>query len=106
MKTPPPDLQELVVIAGGYAKIAPEMWTAFDRAMDAYQEARREVKFDDKADLALAILAGARGPEQAWPYKRCGVCGREARFGYHVNGELKWFCAAHRLAKCWADARR
>jgi hypothetical protein len=106
MKISPPDLQELVEAAGGYDKITSEQWAAFDRAMNVYQQARREVSADDKADPALDILAIAGAPEQAWPYERCVDCRAEAHFGYRKNGALRWFCAEHRLAKCWADARR
>jgi hypothetical protein len=38
----PPDLQELVAAAGGYDKITPGMWAAFDRAMADWQLRRRE----------------------------------------------------------------
>jgi hypothetical protein len=50
MKNNPPDLQELVAAAGGYDKITPDMWAAFDRAVDAYQQARREGLANDEAD--------------------------------------------------------
>jgi hypothetical protein len=40
--SPPLDLQELVDAAGGHEKITPDMWGAFDRAMEAYQQARRD----------------------------------------------------------------
>jgi hypothetical protein len=102
----PPGLQELVGAVGGYDKITAEQWTTFDRAMAEYPRERRELKFDDKADLALAILAISWRPEQAWPYRRCLDCGHEARFGYRVDGELRWWCGEHRLAKNYADARR
>jgi hypothetical protein len=53
----------------------------------------------------LPKLAGA--PEQAWPYERCVDCGAEALFGYrNSDGAMQWFCAEHRRACCWADARR
>jgi hypothetical protein len=108
MKIPPPDLQELVELVGGYDKITVEQWTAFDHAMAEYQCKRREVKFDDDADPALAILAVAGQPERAWPYKRCLDCGREARFAYRdvTDGLTWWCCANHRRTQCWADARR
>jgi hypothetical protein len=44
----PPDLQiELVAMAGGYDKITPAQWAAFDRAMADYQRTRREAMETD-----------------------------------------------------------
>jgi hypothetical protein len=37
----PPDLQKLVAQYGGYNRITPEAWQAWDQANAAYQEARR-----------------------------------------------------------------
>jgi hypothetical protein len=108
MKTnSPPDLQELVAAVGGYDKIIPEMWAAFDRAMDAYQQARREELANDKTDSARDVFAALGPLEQVWPYERCVDCGAEAHFGYRDgDGAMQWTCAKHRLAKYWADARR
>jgi hypothetical protein len=39
---PPPDLGELIKRFGSYAAITPAVWADFDRAMAAYQAARRE----------------------------------------------------------------
>jgi hypothetical protein len=38
----PPDLQALVAAAGGYEKISPEMWAAFDRGMAEWRAQRSE----------------------------------------------------------------
>jgi hypothetical protein len=40
--------------------------------------------------------------------KRCETCAATdvELFGYHTGGLWRWFCAAHRLAVFWADARR
>jgi hypothetical protein len=33
-------------------------------------------------------------------------CGKPVKFGYrNKSGDLDWFCADHRLAEWWADAR-
>jgi hypothetical protein len=108
MKISPPDLQELVEAAGGYDKITRDMWAVFDRAMTDYQRERREAKPDDKAELAPLDISVAAGPiEQVWPYQACDQCRAEAHFGYRgSDGALRWFCAKHRAAECWADARR
>ena len=47
------------------------------------------------------------GPiEHEWPYARCETCSAETRFGYrNSDGTMRWFCAAHRLAQNWSDAR-
>jgi hypothetical protein len=37
----PPDLQELVTRYGGYDKIPPDAWAAYDLAMEKWQSARR-----------------------------------------------------------------
>jgi hypothetical protein len=42
VKNNPPDLQKLVAAAGGYDRITAQMWTEFDRATNAYQQARRD----------------------------------------------------------------
>jgi hypothetical protein len=42
VKNNPPDLQKLIATAGGYDRITAQMWAEFDRAMDAYQQARRD----------------------------------------------------------------
>jgi hypothetical protein len=110
MNSSPPDLQALVAAAGGYEKISPETWAAFDHAMAGWRAERREIlrrealtKHDD-GDPALDVVASA-GP-QRWPYQGCDQCGAEARFGYRSNGDLRWVCAKHRVGQCWADARR
>jgi hypothetical protein len=37
---------------------------------------------------------------------RCPQCGRPGEFGYRcIDGAMRWFCADHRLAQLWADAR-
>jgi hypothetical protein len=38
----PPDLQALVAAHGGYDKITPEAWAAYDAAMAEWQEQRRD----------------------------------------------------------------
>jgi hypothetical protein len=98
MKTSPPDLQELVAAVGGYDKITPEMRAAFDAAIDAYQQMRRNELANDKAARDGPAAIGA--PEQAWPFMRCVVCRAEPQFGYRRDGVLRWFCASHRLARC------
>jgi hypothetical protein len=40
------------------------------------------------------------------PAPRCSQCGASGEFGYRdVYGAIRWFCARHRLAQFWADAR-
>ena len=40
------------------------------------------------------------------PALRCPQCGSAGEFGYRdVYGAMRWFCARHRLAQFWADAR-
>jgi len=41
-KDPAPDLQELVAHFGGYDKITPEAWAAYDRATAEWQQRRRK----------------------------------------------------------------
>ena len=93
----------------GYPLITPAMWKAFDEAMAAYQTARR-------MGLTPASMGKAIEPpppttfgpiEHEWPYARCETCSAETRFGYrNSDGTMRWFCAAHRLAQNWSDARR
>jgi hypothetical protein len=106
----PPNLQALVAAAGGYEKISPDMWATFDRGMAEWRAQRSETlrKEATRGDgnTALEVVVGAGPIEQRWPYQTCDHCGAEAHFGYRGNGELRWFCTKHRLAQCWADARR
>jgi hypothetical protein len=40
------------------------------------------------------------------PQLTCARCGQPGIFGYrNQDGELAWYCAEHRLAQYWADAR-
>ena len=40
------------------------------------------------------------------PVPRCPTCGRDGEFGYrNAQGELIFYCAAHRLGKFYSDAR-
>jgi len=51
----------------------------------------------------------ASEPENSGDYEfGCCKCGDSARFGYHdkASGELRWYCAKHRLAQSWADATK
>jgi hypothetical protein len=97
-----PDLQMLVRQCGGYHRITPELWRAWDRANAEYQERRRRIH--PPADEVLEQLPK---PEPT-PFEACATCGQEAHFGYRdtTTRELVRFCATHRLAKWWADARR
>jgi hypothetical protein len=97
-----PDLQALVAQCGGYNKITPELWAAWDRANEEYQERRRRMR-----PPVDEFIAQSPKP-QPTPYEFCATCNQEAHFGYRdaETGELVWFCGKHRLAQWWADARR
>jgi hypothetical protein len=48
--------------------------------------------------------AGDREAEE--PAPRCPRCSAAGEFGYRdIYGAMRWFCAGHRLAQFWADAR-
>jgi hypothetical protein len=105
----PPNLQALVAAAGGYEKITAAMWTEFDHALAEWRAQRSEtLRREARGDgNTVPEAAPGAGPiEQRWPYQACDHCGAEARFGYRDNSGLRWFCTNHRLARCWADARR
>ena len=97
-----PDLQALIQQCGGYDKITPKLWAAWDRANAEWQERRRRIR--PPADEFLEQLPK---PEPT-TFEACATCGQEAYFAYRdaESGELVWFCAKHRPAKWWADARR
>ena len=92
-----PDLQQLVRLRGGYPGITPEDWREFDRLTAAWHARRRDI---------AAPRPDATAPSV--PFKICARCSQQARFGYRnpATGTLSWFCADHRLAQWWADARR
>jgi hypothetical protein len=92
----------------GYPLITPEIWKAFDAEMATYQAARRAGLASAPPSNATDSAPPVFGPiEHKWPYVRCAKCSAEARFGYRdSDGTMRWFCAAHRLAQNWSDARR
>jgi len=88
---------------GGYQHITAEEWAAWDRANAEWQPRRRR-RVVSSADESIAQL-----PEPPpTPFEACATCGQEAHFGYldKESRQLAWFCARHRLATWWADARR
>jgi hypothetical protein len=94
---------------GGYRYITLAIWKAFDEAMAAHQQTRRTGETPGPAsNTAEDATPPTFGPlDYQWPHAQCESCSAEARFGYRNNdGTMRWFCAAHRLAKNWADARR
>ena len=65
--------------------------------------------------LYQIIVDNDLGPEEAPEPEdsrddefNCRTCGGSAHFGYRdkATGEMCWYCAEHRLAQGWADARR
>jgi hypothetical protein len=51
-------------------------------------------------------MTAASDRETEGPAPRCFQCGAAGEFGYRdVYGAMRWFCAKHRLAQFWADAR-
>jgi hypothetical protein len=51
-------------------------------------------------------MTAASDREAEEPAPRCPQCGAAGEFGYRdVYGAMRWFCARHRLAQFWADAR-
>jgi hypothetical protein len=93
---------QLIEQCGGYGRISAELWAAWDRANDEYQQQLRRY-----LDQALEYLAQLPKPAPS-PFGACATCGQEAHFGYRdkESGQLVWFCARHRLATWWTDARR
>ncbi len=53
--------------------------------------------------MAKLLTGAADGKGNA-----CPQCGRLGTFGYRNNkdGSFTWYCAEHRVAQLWADARR
>jgi hypothetical protein len=92
-----PRLQQLVRLRGGYPGITPEDWRVFDRLTADWHVRRRDI---------AALRPDATAPSV--PFEICASCSQQARFGYRnpATGTLSWFCADHRLAQWWADARR
>jgi len=97
-----PDLQMLIRQCGGYHRITPELWRAWDRANAEYQERCRRIRPPEDE-----FLEQLPKPEPT-TFEACATCGQEAYFAYRDadSGELVWFCGKHRLAQWWADARR
>ena len=91
----------------GYPRITPDIWRAFDEAISEFHK-RPSRRTCTGGAYPANPMPPTFGPiEHHWPYVRCEECSAEARFGYRSStGDMHWFCAAHRLAKNWADARR
>jgi len=109
---PIPSLQDLVDQYDGFHLI-PEIalanyrvqlaaWSALHRSKIG---AVQETMISDEDPLANLMPLRDQPPSRPI---LCISCDREARFGYKsVDGSsIDWFCAQHRLAKYWADARR
>jgi hypothetical protein len=94
--------QDLMRRCGAYSLVTAEEWREWDRLNAEWQDRRRRIR--QPADEFLKQLPK---PEPS-PFETCATCGREAQFGYRdaASGELEWFCAEHRRAQWWADARR
>jgi uncharacterized protein (DUF3820 family) len=92
---PPPDLQVLVAKHGGYHCIPQQAWDEYDKAMIDWQTRRRARFCPEKIP----------SDDTASPFE-CRTCGDPARFGYtdRASGEMRWYCAKHRLGQRWADA--
>jgi hypothetical protein len=97
-----PDLQALMTAHGGYNRITPEAWDKYDQELEAWKQRSRE--------RHLVHKPRRDDPANWFPFdndsnEACFECGKEAHFGYHGGDRLVWFCAEHRLAVYWADAR-
>lgn len=96
-----PDLHELIRAHGGYAKITSEAWAEFDAQVTRWKSRHRPQAVTD--EQLLAGLPTVVSNEKA---RVCTVCKARARFGYRgADGWLEWYCAEHRKARAWADAR-
>jgi hypothetical protein len=57
-------------------------------------------------ELFETVMLEAPDQEKEEPTPRCPRCDAPGEFGYRdVYGAMRWFCARHRLAQFWADAR-
>ena len=100
-KPQPPNLDEWMQ-RYGYNCIP---WKEWDAAVETYQRERREYvpELEVERDPALDFYFVPEDP----PKDVCCVCKQPAHFGYRGEGAImRWFCAEHRLAKYWADARQ
>jgi hypothetical protein len=89
-----PDLHRFIRQHGGYAKVPPAAWRAWDAANERWQAERRE-------------RLGRPPPPPPEPVRAepC-QCGAPGKFGYKdKSGKLVWYCTQHRLSEWWADAR-
>ena len=73
-------------------------------------EAPRRLTFEELRGAARAaercVMTAVSNRESEEPAPRCPQCGAFGEFGYRdVYGAMGWFCARHRLAQFWADAR-
>jgi hypothetical protein len=100
-----PDLQELVAAWGGYDKIPPAAWEAWDRAVAEYQDFVRRGNLHRSGPTISQIEPPS---PFATDYFLCVICKRPGDFGYRRRGskQIDWYCAQHRLAEHWADVRR
>jgi len=96
-----PDQQELMQRSGVYSLVTVEEWCEWDRINAEWQARRRQRYGKQQASQGETVAAPPT------PFEACATCGQEAHFGYRdESGTLVWFCAEHRLARWWSDARR
>jgi hypothetical protein len=98
--------QDLMRRSGVYSLVTAEEWCEWDRLNAEWQERRRRIR--PPADSPVDELLNQLPKPEPIPFERCATCGQEAQFGYRdaESGEFVWFCAEHRRAQWWADARR
>ena len=92
-----PDLQALVAAHGGYGAITAEAWAAYEHAVEL-----QRMQLRDRAFVRPARSFSPSGLAAV----TCVECGALGRFGYRHDGAMRWYCAKHRLAEWWADARQ
>ena len=96
---PPPDLQALVAKHGGFASVPDAEWKKYTSALEAWKAALREDRLVITPPQPKEILAGGAD---------CCHCGAAGEFYYAGDavGRFGWYCANHRPAEHFADARR
>jgi hypothetical protein len=103
----PPDLSLLVEAHDGYDKIPTDAWNTYDAALATWQHRLRtenrptqSTGMDDTPLRFFPFYSDIPSTEL------CLICDQIAHFGYCHDDEMRWFCADHRLAVWWADARK
>src|SRR5262252_1313 len=100
---PPPDLQALCALHGGYHLIPHDELIEHEARFNEWRQKLREgcLPVTYEPEEGDEVIVPAPTPELA-----CGLCERFGEYGYIEGGRMLWTCREHRLRFFSSDAKR